>query len=60
MYITFMPLKKEFECDAAEKGIILHEDVATALKALASRFEVAVPAELKKLDVHKAKPSMFE
>lgn len=52
--------EKEFEQDAMENGIILHEDVATTLKLLAKRLDVAVPEEMRRLDVLKAKPSLYE
>jgi LDH2 family malate/lactate/ureidoglycolate dehydrogenase len=52
--------EKEFEHDATENGIILHEDVATTLKLLAKRLDVAVPEEMRRLDVLKAKPSLYE
>mmetsp|Transcript_37373 Transcript_37373/g.63613 ORF Transcript_37373/g.63613 Transcript_37373/m.63613 type:complete len:192 (-) Transcript_37373:989-1564(-) len=52
--------EKEFERDAAENGIILHKEVATTLKLLAERFGVAVPEEMRRLDVLKAKPSLYE
>ena len=52
--------EKEFERDARDNGIILHEDVATTLKLLAKRFDVVVPEEMEKLDVLKAKPSLYE
>ena len=52
--------EKEFEHDAMENGIILHEDVATTLKLLAKRLDVAVPEEMRRLDVLKAKPSLYE
>lgn len=52
--------EKEFERDAAENGILLHESVATTLKALASKYDVQVPAELEELDETKSKKSLYD
>ena len=52
--------EREFERDAEENGILLHEDVATTLKSLAARYGVQAPAVLRKLDALKAKPSLYE
>ena len=52
--------EKEFEQDAQEKGVLLHTAVATTLKALAKKYNVAVPAELEGLDESKSKASLYE
>mmetsp|Transcript_18955 Transcript_18955/g.42117 ORF Transcript_18955/g.42117 Transcript_18955/m.42117 type:complete len:427 (-) Transcript_18955:71-1351(-) len=52
--------EKEYERDAAENGILLHESVATTLKALASKYDVQVPSELEELDETKSKKSLYD
>lgn len=52
--------EKEFERDAAENGILLHESVATTLKALAIRYQIEVPPELQRLDESLSKASLYE
>lgn len=52
--------EREFERDAAEKGILLHRAVATTLKALAKTYGIEVPQELESLDETKSKASLYE
>ena len=53
--------EKEFELDAAENGILLHESVATTLKALAVKYKVsAVPPVLETLDETLSRHSLYE
>ena len=57
--VTLDP-EKEFECDAAKNGILLHGSVAKTLNALAERHNVEIPRELKNMDETKSKASLCE
>lgn len=52
--------EKEFELDAGENGVLLHESVATTLKALAIRCSVSVPRVLETLDEASSRHSLYE
>ena len=51
--------EKQFERDAAERGIILHAPVAASLKSLASKYNVEVPEALQSLDESKSRQSLY-
>lgn len=51
--------EKAFEADAAANGVLLHEGVATSLKALAARLGVPTPAVFDSLDVGAAKANLY-
>ncbi len=53
-------VKKRFEAEARERGVTLHGQVATALKALAGRYGVAMPREFDALDEAKSRASLYK